>query len=68
METIQYVDGIPNLPVNNLQVRVPRITADKFKYLTPLFTKPVEEPRQRLDSALLTNPQQLLTVTVDLVC
>jgi hypothetical protein len=67
MKTIQNVDSISSLPGNHLQVRLPHITADKFKRQTPVLAEPAEEPQQGPDRAFLTDPQQPLTVAIDLV-
>ncbi len=67
MKPVQDVNGIPSLLGNYLQIRLPHITADKFQQLTPFLAEPAEEPQQRLDRALLPDPQQPLTVAVNLV-
>ena len=67
MKTIQDINGIPSLLGNNLQVRLPHITADKLQRLTPVLAEPAEEPQQGLGCALLTDPQQPLAVAIDLL-
>ena len=65
MEPVEYIDCIARFLGDHLQIRFPHVATDKLQRLTSLLAEPTEESQQRLDRALLPDPQQPLTMPVD---
>jgi hypothetical protein len=67
MEAVQDMDGLAGLPGDNLEVRLPHVTADKKQLSGSLFAESPEKPQESSDGSILADPQQAFASSVDLI-
>ena len=67
VKAVQHVHGLASFLGDHFQVRLPHVRAHVLQRRAALSAKPAEKAQQRLDLALVADPQQTLAVRVDLL-